>query len=116
MCDRHNTLHTSLPIRHLRVDDWTPGQVRDGRKKKMLLGEVTSSETEASKPTPKHPTERRLTILHAERAGVLKDILDIRTSRLGLEGVEEGGCCALHNPTDGLEIVGLDTVEIPTEP
>lgn len=82
----------------------------------MLLGEVTSSETEASKPTPKHPTERRLTILHAERAGVLKDILDIRTSRLGLEGVEEGGCCALHNPTDGLEIVGLDTVEIPTEP
>lgn len=75
---------------------------------------------EASKPTPKHSTEQRptatLTILHAERAGVLKDIPDIRTSRLGLEGVEEGSCCALHNPTDGLEVIGLDTVEIPTEP
>lgn len=75
---------------------------------------------EAGKPTPTHSTGHRptarLTVLHAERAGVLKVIPDVRTSRLRLEGIEEGSCCALHNPTHGLEVIGLDTVEIPTEP
>jgi hypothetical protein len=68
---------------------------------------------------PCHPVLLRAvdrgTIFHAERAGVLEAVLGIGAGGLSLPGIGKGSTRALHQPTEGREVISLVLIEVPTQ-